>query len=193
MTEIVETVAAGPYRIRRVKHVHRRRDGRCQTLERLVCERGDTAAVLLYSASRGSVVLTRQLRLPALLAGDGDGMMIEAPGGMIEDQPASVAVRREALEETGHRVSELRPVLVTHLNPALAAERTHLFVGEIEEHRQDAGGGLDAEGEDIEVIEVPIATAFEMVQAGEITDAKTILLLYHAALTDLFPAERRSR
>jgi hypothetical protein len=45
-----------------------------------------------------------------------------------------------------------------------------------------AGGGDVNEGENIEVIECTLEHALEMVASGAIEDAKTILLLQHAAL-----------
>jgi hypothetical protein len=48
--------------------------------------------------------------------------------------------------------------------------------------RISAGGGLADEGEDIEVMELPIDEALAMIADGRIADAKTIMLLQHAAL-----------
>jgi hypothetical protein len=47
------------------------------------------------------------------------------------------------------------------------------------------GGGLIAEGEDIEVLEIPLEEALAMVGRGEIMDAKTIMLLQYAKLAGL--------
>ncbi len=44
------------------------------------------------------------------------------------------------------------------------------------------GGGLAAEGEDIEVLEWPLTRALQAIRDGEIMDAKTIILLQHLAL-----------
>lgn len=44
------------------------------------------------------------------------------------------------------------------------------------------GGGIASEGEDIEVLELPIEEALAMVKRGEIMDGKTIMLLQYAAL-----------
>ena len=48
--------------------------------------------------------------------------------------------------------------------------------------RSGTGGGLEAEGEDIEVLEVTIDKAVEWIASGEIVDAKTIILVQHAQL-----------
>jgi len=41
------------------------------------------------------------------------------------------------------------------------------------------------EGEDIEVLEMPLASAMQMIKSGAIQDGKTIMLLQHAALIGL--------
>jgi hypothetical protein len=46
--------------------------------------------------------------------------------------------------------------------------------------RVGAGGGVAGEGEDIEVLELPLETALAMVAEGDIVDAKTIMLLQWA-------------
>ena len=45
------------------------------------------------------------------------------------------------------------------------------------------GGGRADEGEDIEVLEMPLDEAYAMVASGTIMDAKTILLLQHLKLS----------
>ena len=45
-----------------------------------------------------------------------------------------------------------------------------------------AGGGIEAEGEDIEVLELTLVEALAAVDSGQIVDGKTIMLLYHLAL-----------
>ena len=45
-----------------------------------------------------------------------------------------------------------------------------------------SGGGIAEEGEDIEVLELPIEQALAMIDDGRIVDAKTIILLQYAAL-----------
>jgi len=69
------------------------------------------------------------------------------------------------------------------MSPGSVTEKLHFFVAEYEAaDRLHAGGGDAAEGEDIEVLELPLAVALDMVAGGEIQDGKTIMLLQHAAL-----------
>ncbi len=61
-----------------------------------------------------------------------------------------------------------------------------LFVGMIDAPAGGAGGGLQHEGEDIEVLRMPFAQALRMVETGEIIDAKTVLLLHYAERNGIF-------
>ena len=51
--------------------------------------------------------------------------------------------------------------------------------------RTGPGGGLQAEGEDIEVLEPRFDDALAMIGDGRIVDAKTIMLLQHLRLEGL--------
>jgi hypothetical protein len=69
------------------------------------------------------------------------------------------------------------------MTPGAVTEKLHFFVAEYEPHmRIGAGGGLPHEGEEIEVLELGIDQALAMIEDGRIVDAKTIMLLQHAAL-----------
>ena len=164
----------------------RRRDGHAQVVSRETYDRGNGATILLYDAVRGTVILTRQFRFPAYVNGCADGMLVEACAGLLDNDDAEAAIRREAAEETGFAVRAPRKVFEAYMSPGSVTEKLHFFVAPYEARdRVHAGGGNAVEGEDIEVIELPLATALEMVGRGEIEDGKTILLLQHAALVGL--------
>ena len=70
-----------------------------------------------------------------------------------------------------------------YTSPGAVTEKIHFFVAEYEpEMRISDGGGLAHEGEDIEVLELSFDEALAMIANGRIVDAKTIMLLQHAAL-----------
>lgn len=166
----------------------RRRSGDWQRQNREVYDHGSAAAVLLCDPDRGTVILTRQFRLPVHLNGD-DPALIEVCAGLLDGDDPETCARREAEEETGYRVEVLTHAFDAYMSPGSLTEKLFLFVAHYHAgHRVSDGGGLEHEGEDIEVLEMPFATAFGMVAAGEITDAKTIMLLQHAALSGVFPA-----
>ncbi|MEV5463103.1 NUDIX domain-containing protein [Streptomyces sp. NPDC002788] len=176
-----ETLSEDWYTLRRYSLDVTRTDGVTQRLSRVDLRRGDRAAVLLYSPGAGTVVLTRQFRLPVFLHGDPHGQLIEAPGGLLDEAGAEEAVRREAEEETGFQVTELRKAFTTYLSPQLSTERTHLFTGVYTPGvRSGPGGGVPDEGEDIQVLELPLHEALRQVLREQASDAKTLLLLLHA-------------
>jgi nudix-type nucleoside diphosphatase (YffH/AdpP family) len=174
------------YVLKKTRFRHRRRNGRWQELVRETYDRGNGAALLLFNAARGTVVLTRQFRFPAYVNGCADGLLIEACAGLLDGRDPLTCIQREAQEETGYSVRSPRKAFEVYMSPGSVTEKLHFFVAEYEPaHRTHAGGGDAAEGEDIEVMEMPLATALTMISSGEIQDGKTILLLQHAALTGL--------
>jgi nudix-type nucleoside diphosphatase (YffH/AdpP family) len=174
------------YVLKKTTFDYLRRDGSVQRLNRETYDRGNGAALLLFNAARGTVVLTRQFRFPAFVNGLADGMLTEACAGLLDGQDPSDCIRREAEEETGFAVRAPRKVFEAYMSPGSVTEKLHFFVAPYEERdRVSAGGGDAAEGEDIEVIELPLAAALEMIATGEIQDAKTVMLLQHAALRGL--------
>ncbi len=165
----------------------RRRDGRWQRLTRETYDRGNGATALLYNALRRTVLLTRQFRFPAYVNGH-DGLLIEAAAGLLDEASPEERIRAELEEETGRRVAHLRKVYEVFMSPGSVTERLHFFLGEYDERsRVGDGGGLEAEGEDIEVLELDADEALRMVARGEIADAKTVMLLQYLHLHVLKP------
>jgi GDP-mannose pyrophosphatase NudK len=184
--EKVETLADDWYVLRKYTFLYRRADGREQRLTREAYDRGNGAVILLYSQARRTVVLTRQFRLPAFVNGHPDGMLLEAPAGLLEGETPTDAIRREVEEETGFRIAQVEPVLAAYMSPGSVTERLHFFAAEYSTaDRVTEAGGSIAEGEDIELVELTLDAALDMVERGAIVDGKTILLLYHAALKNL--------
>jgi len=160
----------------------RRTDGEWQTQHREVFDRGNAATLLPYHLAQRSVVLVRQFRYPAYVNGH-DDLMIEAVAGLLDDETPEVRIRAETEEETGYRLHDIRKVFEAFMSPGAVTEKLHFFVAEYEPHmRMGNGGGLRSEGEDIEVLELPIDQALAMIGDGRIVDAKTIMLLQYAAL-----------
>ncbi len=164
------------------KVTHSRRDGSTQTIEREVYDHGSAAAVLLYAPATKTVILTRQFRLPPHLNGD-PAWMIEVPAGMLDGEAPAIAIRREAIEETGYEPEALEFLFECYASPGSVTEKFACYLARYTPGQQvGEGGGLAQEGEDIEVFELAFDRAFEMIGTGEIADAKTILLLQALAL-----------
>lgn len=157
----------------------KRRNGEWQHQIRETYDRGDGAAVLLCDRSDGSVILIRQFRYPAFYRGE-NPYLIEACAGKLEGDDPETCARKEAEEETGYRAGTLIKAYDIFMSPGSVTERLTLFIGLIDAPAGGSGGGLEHEGEDIEVLRLPFAKALDMIETGEIIDAKTILLLNYA-------------
>ncbi len=181
--ENVETLSDNWYVLRNYTFRYRRRDGTEQRLSRECYDRGNGAVILLYNSTRNSLILTRQFRMPAFVNGSTDGMLLEVPAGLLDNDDPATAIRREAEEETGYRVQDVVPVFSAFTSPGSVTERLHFFAAHYDDHhRVGTGGGHEGEGEDIEVLEVTAAEALKMIETGAIADLKTIALVYHAVL-----------
>jgi ADP-ribose pyrophosphatase len=172
-----ETLSSDYSELKKVTFMQRRRDGGEQEQTREVYANAGGAAVLLYNRERRTVLLTRQFRIGARLAGH-DGFMIEVPAGNLDDTDPGERVRAELCEETGFRGHGLRKVIEFFPNPSSLTETAHCFLGEYgERDRKGEGGGKEEEGEDIDVLEMDVDEAFRQVKEGGINDAKTVILL----------------
>jgi nudix-type nucleoside diphosphatase (YffH/AdpP family) len=186
----VEVVSDGWHVLRRTTLDVRRRDGRWDRQQRETYDRGNGATVLPYDAERRTVLLTRQFRWPAYVNGHPDGMLIEAAAGLLDEDDPETAVRREAAEELGIRLGALEHLGDVFMSPGSVTERVHFYVGTYTPaDRVEAGGGVEDEGEDIEVLELPLDEALAMVEDGRIADGKTIMLLQWVALRRVSPGQ----
>ncbi|MDP9104082.1 MAG: GDP-mannose pyrophosphatase, partial [Pseudomonadota bacterium] len=132
-------------------------------------------------------ILVRQFRLPAFVNGH-DDFLIEVPAGVLDQAEPELRIRAEVEEEAGYRVGALEKVFEAFMSPGAVTERLHLYMARYSAaDRISGGGGHPDEGEDIEVMEVDFDQAMAMVKSGAIRDAKTVMLLQHAAL-NTFPA-----
>jgi len=178
----VQTLSHDWYLLQKTTFDYLRQDGEWQTQTRETYDRGDGATILLYNKIKRTVILIRQFRFPTYRAGH-DGFLIEAAAGLLEEASAEQRIRAEVEEETGYRVGQVHKVFEAFMSPGSVTERLHFFVAEYDPaSRIGDGGGLAHEGEDIEVLELPLAQALQMVADGRICDGKTIMLLQHAQL-----------
>ena len=156
--------------------------GMSPAMDRLVFERGDSVAVLLYDRERDTVLLVEQFRYPAFARGDG-GWLLEIVAGMLDEggEGADVA-RRELVEEAGLAIDELVHLMDFYPSPGACTERIALYLGYLDQRqRVGAGGGVD-QGEDIRLVELDFQDAWRMVCTNQIRDAKTIIALQHLAM-----------
>jgi GDP-mannose pyrophosphatase NudK len=182
----VEVLSDSHYTLRRATFDYRQRDGEWRRQSREAYDRGNGAAILLYNRERRTVLLTRQFRYPAYSNGLEGGMLIEVCAGLLDEDDPETAIRREAEEETGYRLRHVRKIFSAYMSPGSVTEQLHFFVAEYSPEEKVSDGGGEAESsEDIEVLELTFEQALTMIESGEIQDAKTIILLYHARIAGL--------
>lgn len=175
------------YTLNKFTFDYQKEDGSWETQQREAYDRGNGAGILLYNTKKGTVVLTRQFRMPTYVNGNEDGMMIEVCAGLLDGDNPEDCIRKETEEETGYKIDNVKRVFETYMSPGSVTEILYLFIGAYEDRMKvSEGGGSEHETENIEVLEYPFETAVKMLETGEIKDAKTIMLLQYAQVNGLF-------
>lgn len=174
------------YLLKKITYDYQRPNGPLKSQVREVYDRGNGAAILLYNTAQRTVILTRQFRLPTYVNGNADGMLIEACAGLLDNDHPEVAIKREAEEETGYQVKDVRKVFEAYMSPGSVTEILYCYIAAYSKDMQvHTGGGLEHEQEDIEVLELAFGEAVRMVAAGEIRDGKTIMLIQYMQLAGI--------
>lgn len=157
-------------------------DGSISDQWRETYDRGDGAVILPYDPVRRHVLLGRQFRWPAAYNGE-DPYLIEAAAGLLEQADPAERIKGEAQEELGLTLDRVEFLFDLYSSPGSVTERLHYFVAEYRaEDAQQRFGGLRDEGEEIEILDLPLSEALTMIREGTIRDAKTVILLQYAAL-----------
>jgi 8-oxo-dGTP pyrophosphatase MutT (NUDIX family) len=115
------------------------------------------------------VVLVRQYR-PVL-----GTELLEIPAGMrdVAGEPPAETARRELAEECGLLAGRLELLTTFHNSAGMTDASTHVFLGlELESVPREAHG---PEEEHMTVHALGLGAALAAVEAGEITDAKTVI------------------
>ncbi|SMC31595.1 GDP-mannose pyrophosphatase NudK [Chryseobacterium sp. YR221] len=174
------------YTLNKVTYTILKKDGTIETQSREAYDRGNGAVILLYNTSSHTVILTRQFRLPTYINGNSTGMLIEACAGLLDNDNPEDCIKRETEEETGYKISKVEKIFQAYMSPGSVTEILYFFIAEYSNEMKIAdGGGLEEEGENIEVLELPFEKALQMVDSGEINDAKTIMLLQHLRIKSI--------
>jgi GDP-mannose pyrophosphatase NudK len=174
------------YVLRKITYEYIRKDGSVQVQNREAYDRGNGATILLYNKTRKTVILTRQFRLPTYINGNKSGMLIEACAGLLDKDNPEDCIRRETEEETGYQVRDVRKIFEAYMSPGSVTEMLYFFIAEYSENMKiNEGGGVEHEEENIEVLELEIEKAMQMIESGEIKDGKTIMLLQYIRLHNI--------
>ncbi|MBN2009712.1 NUDIX domain-containing protein [candidate division KSB1 bacterium] len=174
----IERIFDDFFKIDRAIIQHEKFDGAMTPdLIRFNFERGHSVAVLLVNASSKTVVLTHQFRFPAYLADPEAAWLLEIPAGMLpaNTDPVQMAIK-EVEEEVGYQISDVELLYHFYASVGGSTERLYLYYAEVDDSQKiAAGGGLSNEGEDIQIINMPISDAIAALDSGQIIDSKTII------------------
>lgn len=148
-----------------VDHV-RLPDGSTATRE-LVKHPGAVAVLPFTEDDR--LVVVSQFRKPL------EKVTVEIPAGKLDpgEDPLQCA-QRELAEETGYRAHSWSHLVSFYTSPGFADELIHLYVAK----ELQAGTSQPDEGEFVQKREITLTEAFELINTGDICDAKTVTAVY---------------
>ncbi|MES2726569.1 MAG: GDP-mannose pyrophosphatase NudK [Bacteroidota bacterium] len=174
------------YILKKITFEYLKKDGSWITQSREAYDRGNGATILLYHKEQQTVILTQQFRLPTYINGNEKGLLIEACAGLLDEDNAEDCIRRETEEETGYKITDVRKIFEAYMSPGSVTEILHFFIAEYtKDMKVNEGGGVAHEEENIEVLEIPVQDALQMIETGKIKDAKTIMLLQYIKLHNI--------
>lgn len=135
------------------------------TSKRELIEHPGAVAIVAITAEK-KIIMVEQYR-KAL-----ERSIIEVPAGKLEkgEEPETTA-RRELEEETGYTADSLQLIQSFSTSPGFADEVVHLFFAE--GLRKSESGAVTDDDEFVELMEVTVEEAEQMMQDNRIYDAKT--------------------
>lgn len=175
------------YILKRIDYDIQKKNGEWRTQKREVFDHGNAVTVLLYNQENKTIILTKQFRIPTYVNGNSSGMLLETPAGLLDkNESPEEAILREIKEETGYEISDVQKVYEAYSSAGSLTEKIYYYIAPYTgEQKVAEGGGLEEEGEEVKVIEMPFDEAVQKLDQGEIRDAKTIILLQYALLKNL--------
>jgi nudix-type nucleoside diphosphatase (YffH/AdpP family) len=140
-----------------------------------IMERGDSVAALLFDVDRQEVILVNQFRAPTITKGT--GWLVETTAGIKrEGESEQTSLFREIQEETGYRVNQVSHIATFYSSPGGSSERIFLYYAEVRQtQRVGAGGGVKADGEDIQLVALNLHSFFRKLGSREFEDPKILI------------------
>lgn len=126
------------------------------------------AVGIIPITEQGRLIVVEQYRKPL------ERSIVEIPAGKLEpgEEPAVTAVR-ELEEETGYGAKDFTYLQTIATSPGFADEVIHLYVAK-DLYKIDQPASPD-EDEFVELMDISLEEAEEMIQDGRIYDAKTVI------------------
>lgn len=156
--------------------------GWSEEISRELFVRGNCVAVLLYDPRTDKLVLIEQFRAGAILNPDRAWLVEIVAGAIEEGETAEEVAYREAMEEAGCPIEQMKVINEFYTTPGGSSERITLFCGMVDSTQVGGIHGLDHEHEDILVRAVGFDDAYQMLLNGEIESAIPIIAIQWLAL-----------
>jgi ADP-ribose pyrophosphatase len=174
-----ETPFQGFFRLDRLHLRHRLFEGGWSgTMQRELFVRPPAAAVLPYDPQRGEILMVEQFRVGALDWRD-TPWCLELIAGLAdkEGEPVADLVRREAREEAGMDIGEMKRVAHYMPSPGGSNERLQVFVGRADLRHAGGVHGVVEENEDIRVVVRPVSEVEALLRSGRVDNAASLITL----------------
>ena len=131
--------------------------------------------------------MVKQFRYP-IADKEPNGVLEIVAGKMDEGETPEQTAIREVMEEVGYEINLecLSLPTIAYASPGYSSEKVYTYIATVNNKMKVAsGGGLEAEHESIEIIEIEVQKFMEMVRDGEIIDSKTLIAAYNLLLQSL--------
>lgn len=137
-----------------------------ETFQRLVMERKNAVAGIIFDKEKKSFILTKQWRPGS------ESNIVEIIAGVKDDKEEEITcIKRESLEEVGYQLQHIEHINSCFLSPGGSTEKVSIYYCEGVKVSQNSG--LKEEGEFIEIIEIPL----KEIDKIDFFDAKTIIAI----------------
>lgn len=173
-----EVVYKGFYTIEKFLFRHALFDGgQSGLVEREQFVRGNVVGVIAHDPKLDRVALIEQFRMGARNRKD-HPWLLEVIAGMIEpsENPQDVAIR-EAYEEAGITLENLKEVMRYLASPGSSSEEVFIYYAEADLSEASGVHGLESENEDILLHVLSSDDAIAMLESGKVCNALSIIAL----------------
>jgi ADP-ribose pyrophosphatase len=127
------------------------------------------AVAVLALTDDNKMIVVEQYRKPL------ERSIVEIPAGKLEQgEDPSVCAKRELQEETGFSAKQINHLCSFYTSPGFADELLHLYIA----NGLSEGESRPDEDEFLDYRAISLNEAYEMIQSGDIRDAKTIMAIY---------------
>lgn len=151
-------------------------------IAREIVRRREAAGVFVYDPILRKFLLIEQFRVGAMNSGDTPWQLEVIAGLIDEGEDALTCVQREALEEAGCTIQNVRLVQTFHTSTGASDERFHLYVATADLSQSGGIHGEVSEGEDIKVHVFNYDDIQPLFERGDLRNSPVIIAMQWFAL-----------